>query len=292
MEMAIRQALNKAASFLKKKGVASPRLEAELLLAFLLKRDRTYFYAHGEEKMGAEEEAAYQKILERRAKGAPLAYITGKKEFMGLLFSVNEKVLIPRPETEHLVEAVLAWSRRVFEQRGKKETLHILDLGAGCGNISVSLAYFLPYARVTGVDLSKEAVLLAEKNARLLGVSDRVEFLCGNYWEPFSSGSFRFHVIVSNPPYIPRKELQFLPREVQNEPLLALDGGTDGLDAYRSIFKGIRQHIKSPWLVALETGKDQSREVIKLGAAAIVFKRAEIIKDYAGIDRVVIFTGD
>lgn len=292
MEISIRQALQEAAYFLKEKGVTSPRLEAELLLAFLLDRDRSSFYAHREEKINEEIKAAYQKMLKLRGAGVPLAYITGKKEFMGLTFSVNESVLIPRPETEHLVEAVIDWSNRVFRQKEKGALLQILDLGTGCGNISVSLAYYLPYAFVTGIDFSKEAIDLAQKNATNLGVSKRVRFLCGSYWEPLSPEEDRFHVIVSNPPYVRHEELKFLPLEVQNEPRMALNGGVDGLDAYRSIFRGIRQYLKAPWIVALEIGHNQAEDVVRLGTRVTFFKQVEIIKDYAGIERVILFTGD
>ena len=187
MKGSIRQALLEAASFLKEKGVAFPRLESEVLLAFLLGRDKAYLYAHGEEKITGEIRAAYREMLLRRSEGIPLAYLTGKKEFMGLDFSVNQSVLIPRPETEHLVEAVIEWSNRFMKQQGGEISLQILDLGTGCGNIAVSLAYYLPYAFVTAVDLDKKALELAWQNASDLGVAERTKFLCGNYWEPLSS---------------------------------------------------------------------------------------------------------
>ncbi|RJX27752.1 MAG: peptide chain release factor N(5)-glutamine methyltransferase [Dethiobacter sp.] len=289
MEVSIRQALREAASFLGQKGVDSARSEAEVILAFLLGRDKSYLYAHGEEKITRELKAAYKEMLQRRGQGNPLAYITGKKEFMGLTFSVNESVLIPRPETEHLVEAVLDWSKRIFLQLEKEVPLQILDLGTGCGNIAISLAYYLPSSLVTGVDLGKKALELALQNAQSIGVVERVKFLYGNYWEPLSPEEHKFHIVVSNPPYIPRAALPFLSPEVQKEPRLALDGGPDGLDAYRYIFGGIKRHLAKPGLLALEIGEHQAEPVMEMSRPDFGHKN-EIIKDYAGLERVLLFS--
>jgi release factor glutamine methyltransferase len=290
MEVSVKQALLEAVSFLGQKGVALPRNEAEVILAFLLGRDKSYLYAHGEEKITRELKAAYREMLQRRGEGIPLAYITGKKEFMGLTFSVNESVLIPRPETEHLVEAVIEWSNRVFTQPEKEVSLQILDLGTGCGNIAIALAYYLPFSFVTGVDLEKKALELAFQNAQNIGVSERVKFLYGNYWEPLSPEEHKFNIVVSNPPYVPLAELPFLAPEVQNEPRLALDGGSDGLDAYRYIFRGIQRYLEAPGLLALEIGENQAEPVIEISSRFAFFRKIETIKDYAGIERVILFS--
>jgi release factor glutamine methyltransferase len=289
MEGSIRQALLEAASFLKKKGVTFPRQESEAILAFLLDSDKSYLYAHGEENVTREIRAAYREMLQRRSEGVPLAYLTGKKEFMGLDFCVNESVLIPRPETEHLVEAIIEWSNRSFGQQGKEISLQILDLGTGCGNIAVSLAYYLPYVFVIGVDLDKKALELAWQNASELGVAERTKFLCGNYWEPLSSEMQKFTIIASNPPYIPRGELPFLPPEVKHEPRLALNGGFDGLDAYREIFGRLHEFIGVPGLLALEIGENQAERVTEISARCDFLEKIDIIKDYAGIERILLF---
>lgn len=290
MGITIREALLEAASFLRQKGVILPRMEAEIILAFLLNKERHYLYAHGEAKLGQEIQAAYRRMLERRGEGFPLAYLTGEKEFMGLNFGVNENVLIPRPETEHLVEGVLKWCRSLIKAEANSFPLRILDLGTGCGNIAISLAYYLPFASVTAVDLDMKAISLARMNADNLGVAGRINFLCGSFWEPLSPAEEKFHVIVSNPPYIPRPELAFLPREVQYEPPLALNGGSDGLEAYRIIFSKIELYLASPGLLALEIGADQAANILKLGSKVTLFQDFAIIKDYSGRERVILFT--
>ncbi|NMB40494.1 MAG: peptide chain release factor N(5)-glutamine methyltransferase [Firmicutes bacterium] len=287
MGVSIEQVLQGGTSFLKQKGLRFPRQEAEILLAFLLGRERPYLYAHGEEKVAPELEKTYKKILQRRGARIPLAYITGKKEFMGLGFSVNKNVLIPRPETEHLVEAVIAWGKKFYAQSEQKETLKILDLGTGCGNIAVALAHYLPFSFVTGVDLKKEAVELACQNAQNVGVNKRTRFLCGDFWEPLVPGEDTFNVIVSNPPYIPREELFTLSPEVQNEPRLALDGGPDGLTAYRHIFDNVQKFLTCPGLLAVEIGDKQAKNIWEMSSRLAFLRNIEIIKDYAGISRVI-----
>jgi release factor glutamine methyltransferase len=290
MEVSIKQALQEAASFLRQKGVPSPRAEAEIMLAFLLRQDRTHLYAYGEQNLTPAEKAAFGEMLQRRSARIPLAYITGKKEFMGLTFSVNENVLIPRPETEHLVEAVIKWGQKMFAQTEKKALLQILDLGTGCGNIAIALAYYLPFSFVTGVDLDQKALQLAYQNAEDTGVAGRTRFLCGSYWEPLTPEQYKFDIVVSNPPYIPRGELSLLPPEVQSEPRLALNGGPDGLDAYRSILGRIQMFLNVPGLLALEIGQNQAERLLKISSRFAFFKETHIIKDYAGIERVLLFS--
>jgi release factor glutamine methyltransferase len=285
----IKEALREAASFLRRQGIAAPRREAELILAFLLAQETVHFYAHGEAEFPADLKAKYEEMLQRRGRRVPLAYLTGEKEFMGLPFRVKEGVLIPRPETEHLVETVLQWSREIFPGTADGQPLHILDLGTGCGNIAVSLAYLLPEAFVLGVDSSAAALALARLNAQKIGVDARVKFFCGEFRGFFAQNIQRFPVIVSNPPYIPRPEIPFLPPEVQNEPLLALNGGKDGLDAYRTIFSSVREALYSPGLLALEVGENQAADVLALGRQA-GFIKARIVPDLAGRERVVAFS--
>jgi release factor glutamine methyltransferase len=284
----IKQAIMEAASFLSRKGLESPRVEAELLLAFLLQRERLYLYLHGEEELTAKLAEDYLDTVQRRGAGEPLAYITGIKEFMGLNFRVGKGVLIPRPETEHLVEGVINWFNGSRLQLKNDEPCCILDLGTGCGNIALSLVYFLPGVMAVGVDISKKALKMALLNATELGLRDRVKFLNGDYWQALSGEKQKFHAIVSNPPYIPVKMLASLSREVQQEPLIALDGGTDGLEAYRKIFSRVREYLNPSGLLALEVGAGQAGSVLEMGRKAGFFKKNDVIKDYAGVERVVL----
>lgn len=286
----IKGALREAASFLRGRGISAPRREAELMLAFLLARGTAYLYAHGEKELTGDLKAKYEDMLRQRGENVPLAYLMGEKEFMGLPFRVKEGVLIPRPETEHLVEIVWQWGK---DHRGGlagnlQRPLYILDLGTGCGNIAVSLAHYLPEAFVLGVDSNRDALALAHRNAQTNGVDDRVEFFCGDFKEFFDRNKRHFHAIVSNPPYIPRSELSSLPPAVQKEPVAALDGGEDGLDAYRTIFPYVRTALASPGLLALEVGSNQAGEVLALGNRA-GFIKAEIVTDLAGRERIVAF---
>lgn len=291
MAITIRQALEEASSFLRSRGVPSARLEAELLLSFLLKRDRAYLYAHSDEKLPAELREAYAGLLERRAARVPLAYITGYKEFMGFPFKVQEEVLIPRPETEHLVEAVLEWVEERYPYAAHEEGagLNFLDLGTGCGCIAVSLAHYLPRSRVTAVDRDENAVRLAAENARQIGVFERLDLHCGSYCSMLSPQGHRFQAVLSNPPYVESRQLHLLPPEVHKEPLSALDGGADGLDAYRQIFKEAPALIASPGLLAVETGAGMAGKVVSLGRGGGLAGSVTVKKDYAGIDRVVMF---
>ncbi|NLJ56826.1 MAG: peptide chain release factor N(5)-glutamine methyltransferase [Firmicutes bacterium] len=289
MGICIKKALQEAASFLRRRGIAAPRREAEVMLAFLLGQGAAYLYAHGEKELSGELRGKYAVLLQRRGENVPLAYLTGEKEFMGLPFRVQAGVLIPRPETEHLVETALQWCRETFPQVARGQQLHILDLGTGCGNIAVSLAYFLPAASVLGVDCSAKALAVARLNAQKMGVAPRVHFFCGAFGTFFAYKRQRFHVVVANPPYVPRPELPVLPPEVQKEPSLALDGGEDGLAAYRQIFSCIQKFLFPGGLLALEVGANQAGAVLSLGRAAGLTGKTEIVPDLAGHERVVTF---
>ncbi len=285
---AIKRAIMEAASFLSREGLEFPRVEAELLLAFLLQRDRLYLYLHAEEELPARLAENYLHFVGRRAAGEPLAYITGIKEFMGLNFLVERGVLIPRPETEHLVEGVINWFSGLPPQPPKNEPRRILDLGTGCGNIALSLAYYLPGVTAVGVDLSKKALEIASLNAVKLGLQKRVDFLNGDCWQALPRENQKFCAIAANPPYIPSKTLASLSREVQREPRLALDGGADGLEAYRKIFCRAREFLSPSGLLALEVGAGQAGPVLEMGLKAGFFKKDDFIKDYAGVERVVL----
>ncbi len=287
----IKEALHEAASFLKDCKVEGPRGEAELLLAFLLQVERPYLYAHGELELQPGQLERYASLCRRRGRGEPLAYLRGEKEFWGRLFYVEPGVFIPRPETEHLVEGVLQWAREtagVPDGQGPG----IIDLGTGSGCIAVSLALELPRSRVTAVDREDKALALARRNSRRHGVAPRITFLQGHFFQALgkkAAGEERFHIIVSNPPYVEAGSLASLPRELGYEPRLALDGGPDGLRAYREIIGAAERHLLSPGLLALEVGAGQAPQVEALARSA-GFRLLKIINDYAGIARVVLFT--
>lgn len=276
----IREALLQAVQFLKNQDIPQPRLEAELLLAHVLQEDRVRLITHDRRPLTPGHWEAYQQVLRKRGTGYPLQYITGKQEFMSLEFKVNPHVLIPRSDTEVLVEKVLALKDIIFSSK----TCHILDVGTGSGAIAVSIAYYWPEARVTGVDISPEALKVARENA--LRHQVQVEWVLGDLLTPFLDIDHKFDVIASNPPYISSPEMQSLPLDVQQEPTLALDGGIGGLDYYRRLsVQAPRCLVPNGWL-ALEIGYDQGEKVGKLLQEA-GFQDIAVHQDYAGRDRVV-----
>lgn len=261
------------------KGVESPRLDSEVLLSHVLQKERIYLYVHFDEPLQPEELASFKEMIKKRVSGLPVAYILGYKEFMGLNFSVSPAVLIPRPDTEILVEAVL-------ERFKKMETVEFADIGTGSGAIALSLLKNLPKASCSAVDISREALAVAEKNAEDLGVYERVEFHCGDLLSPVKER--RFDAILSNPPYIPNAEIDGLEPEVRSEPRGALAGGTDGLDFYRRLIcEGIAL-LKPRGFMAFEVGIHQAACVAEIAAAFPDLGDAVILKDYGGIERVVL----
>jgi len=263
------------AGYLREKGVEEGRLDAELLLSDALGLDRVGLYLNYDRPLTAAELALFRKGVSRRARREPLQYILGRVEFWSLPFVVNPAVLIPRPDTEILVEEAL---------KRASAGAAILDVGTGSGAIAVALAHELPEAAVEGVDISPEALEVASENARRNGVDGRVRF---RKTDLGSLPEGPFDLIVSNPPYIPGGELVALMPEVRDfEPRLALDGGGDGLDCYRLLAHQAPSRLRSGGWLLLETGVGQASAVQKLLAEAgllDVFSR----NDYAGIPRVV-----
>ncbi len=222
-------------------------------------------------------------IEERRRSGEPLQYILGDCEFMGLTLSVEPRVFIPRPETEILVEVALEKMSQV------SAPLEILDLGTGSGNIAVGLARYRENCVVTAVDSSGEALWVARENARRHKVADQITFLQGDLFEPLGQAEAKkFDVIVSNPPYIPGHQLAQLPREIHDEPVVALNGGEDGLDFYRRIFIECRAFINSGGLLILEIGDDQRLALEDIVSQHPFLKWVECHRDLCGRERVVV----
>jgi release factor glutamine methyltransferase len=263
---------------LRGRNVETSRLDAEVLLAHALKRDRLQLYLTLEEEVDEESELYYRTLIRKRSDFTPVSYLTGHKEFMSLDFVVNESVLIPRPETEVLVETVC---------RLGKAGSYVLELGTGSGAIAVSLANCNPDWRVLATDVSMEALLIAKENARRYELIDRVSFLQADLLSALSSHG-EFDWVVSNPPYIPVRNLASLPIGIRKyEPMLALDGGADGLDVIRRIIEGAHTVLKPGGRLAIEIGYGQSEDVQKIADRTGRYSDCSIVEDYSGIPRVL-----
>ncbi len=265
-------------------GAGSPRLDAELLLARALGKDRHFLYTHPGHCPDGQAVENYFDLIAQRVQGMPLQYLTGSQEFMGLEFNINPSVLIPRPDTETLVEAVLEW----LKQHSGTGSIRALDIGTGSGAIAVSLAYYYCNLTVTAVDISSRALQTARDNAMKHGVGDRVEFVEGDLFPPVTGTGTRFDLIVSNPPYISRQEMGRLQREVLKEPEIALDGGTDGLSFYKKIAAQAPFAMKRKGLLAVEIGYNQAKDVRCILDKTGRYNHVRVIRDLAGRDRVVL----
>ncbi len=266
-----------ATGYLAEKGVATPRLDAEVLLAHVLGVERIRLYTEFDKPLEEPEVAAFREALRRRARREPVAYITGEREFWSLPFRVGPGVLVPRPETELLVEAAL---------EGAPPEGRILDLGVGSGCVLLAFLTERPGWTGVGTDVSDAALALARENAEALGVADRADLRRGDLFAPVAGE--RFDRIVSNPPYVPRDEIEGLEPEVSRyEPRGALDGGPDGLDVIRRIAAEAPRFLAPEGRLLLEFGKGQDAAVRDLLAEA-GFSRVEIRRDLAGIPRVAV----
>lgn len=264
--------------YFKQKNIESPRLDAEVLLSHILGRERIYLYVHFDEPLEPTELARYREAIKQRVQRVPVAYIIGEKEFMGLTFKVTADTLVPRPDTEILVQAA------VERLRARGEAPRFADIGTGSGAICLSVLHFLPKAQADTVDISPAARAIAEENAAALEVADRVTFHTGDLLAPLAGN---YDAILSNPPYIPDDDIAALAPEVRlKEPHTALAGGKDGLDFYRRLTADAPALLKDGGFLALEVGIHQAAPVAALAVPS--FSRTEILKDYAGIERVVI----
>ena len=277
--MTVRDALNRAETRLLSEGVADPRMEAQVLLAHLLSVSRARLYADLLEPIPADAQDEYDQMVERRTVGEPTAYLTNHREFYGLDMHVDPRVLIPRPETELLVELAL-------DRASVLERPIIAEVGVGSGAVAVSLARHLPTATIYATDLSTEALEVAAINCRAHGVEGRVRLLHGDLLVPVPKA---MDVIVSNPPYVNRHDLSSLPIEIrEHEPLMALDGGADGLDVIRRLLRQVRDRLKPGGTFLMEIGYDQAPRVRDLACSAFPESEVELMKDLAGIERVLV----
>ena len=243
--------------YFQSKEMDTPRLDGEVLLSHVLGKDRIYLYTHYDQPLIQDELDAFRPLVQQRAKGHCVAAIIGEKDFMGLTFKVNDKVLIPRPDTETLIEHVLG-------TYPKDSNVRILDVCTGPGTILLSLLHYLPNACGVGLEISIDALLVAEENDERFNLNDRVQFLESDMFSALAGNAEKFDLIVSNPPYICTGDAKLLSQDVLNEPHIALFGGEDGLDFYRILTKSCGIYLKSQGRIALEIGFDQAEAVKSL----------------------------
>jgi release factor glutamine methyltransferase len=282
----LRGALRAAIARLEECRVPSAALAAELLLMHVVRRDRTWLYARPESEMSPEAAAAYAELIERRSEGVPTQYLTGRQEFWGLEFQVGPGVLIPRPETEHVIEVAV-------ERLGARRTepLRIADVGTGSGCIAVALAHELPRAEIVATDISSTALDYAQRNAARHGASKRIQFVRAHLLEAAMETPERaergFDLIVSNPPYVGRKDAGSLAREVrEHEPAEALFAGDDGLEIYPALIAEAARKLAPNGILVLELGYNGAQCVGSLLSAS-QWIDLRVTRDLAGIERVI-----
>jgi release factor glutamine methyltransferase len=267
-------------------GIESARLDAEVLLAHCLGWERPTLYRERGYLLTADEKARFHELARRRGTHEPVAYLVGGREFWSLPFAVRPGVLIPRPDTEWVVEAALRYAPRFLQQRSR---CRILDIGTGSGNIAIAVAASLAGAEVTAIDISPEALAVAQLNAQSRQVAERVHFICADLLSPLNPGRVGFDLLLSNPPYIAAVEWRALPATVRcYEPREALDGGSDGLLFYRRLFAEGPAYLVDDGIAVIEVGHRQAGDVSHLAMQSQQWKVLEIVKDYGGIERVVV----
>ncbi len=272
-----------ATGHLQASGASSPRLDAEVLLGHVLGLERIQLYVQHDRPLDAKELEAYRAVTARRAKGEPVAYIVGEREFYSRSFKVDKRVLVPRPETELLVDTALEQLRTRFPS---EEQLEIADIGTGSGAIAVTIACLEERARLIATDVSPQALEVAAFNAERHGVRSRVKMLPGDLYAPLAGK--RFHAIVSNPPYIKESEYLDLAPDVRDyEPRGALVAGEDGLVVIRRLIQGAPEHLAAGGPILLEIGWEQGRAVREI-AQACGLVCAQIVQDLEGRDRVAV----
>jgi len=276
--------LNRAVEKLRSEGIDRPRTNAELLLGAVLDAKKIDLYLNRDRILTPQQVEKFDQLIQERISGEPLQYIIGSTEFFGLEFKVNQNVLIPRPETETLVETVIEHLKDCSQPK-------IIDLGTGSGAIAISLAKNLKSSFVFATDVSSEVLKVAKENARRHQVDDRIDFLCGDLFEPLRNKNLKGKIdcVVSNPPYVSKDEFDHLPKEVKDyEPIVALRTDEEGPSFHKKIIEGSPDFLKEGGMLALEVGLGQANKVADLVRDCGDFKNTEIKKDLGGIDRIVI----
>ena len=271
--MKIKEALYACINNLKENNIDEAHSKARRLLAFTLNVPKEYLIINNEKELSKQDFEYYKNYITRLINGEPIQYIIGKQEFMGIEFNVNKDVLIPQPDTEILVEETI----KIAKEYNKPK---VLDLCTGSGAIAVSIKKYVPEAEVFASDISIKALQLAKINN-----IDNINFIESNLFENINN---EFDIIVSNPPYIRTEEIKSLSKEVQNEPLIALDGGQDGLDFYRDIIKQAHNYLKSNGKLCLEIGDEQKDAITQILKSNFNYTNIKYYKDLQGNDRVII----
>ena len=272
--MKIKEALYACINNLKENNIHEAHSKARRLLAFTLNVPKEYLIINNEKELSKQDFEYYKNYITRLINGEPIQYIIGKQEFMGIEFNVNKDVLIPQPDTEILVEETI----KIAKEYNKPK---VLDLCTGSGAIAVSIKKYVPEAEVFASDISIKALQLAKIN----NIDNNINFIESNLFENINN---EFDIIVSNPPYIRTEEIKSLSKEVQNEPLIALDGGQDGLDFYRDIIKQAHNYLKSNGKLCLEIGDEQKDAITQILKSNFNYTNIKYYKDLQGNDRVII----
>jgi release factor glutamine methyltransferase len=279
--MKLKEVLDKTTQFFKDKKIDSARLDAELLLAHGLKLQRIQLYLKFDQPLSEQELATCRELVRRRAQGEPVAYILGTKEFYGYSFQVNSAVLIPRPETEHIVEVALEWA-----QQNPEEQYNVVDLGTGSGCIGLTLLKKLPNAKLIAVDVSEKALEVAKANAEVLEVADRVQFVHADA-SSLDMTMPPIHILVSNPPYIAEDDKDVEENVKKYEPESALFAKENGLTFLKEWSKKNSPFLSDKAIVLMEMGMTQGNEMKKHFEQLGVFSKVDVIKDLASLDRVI-----
>lgn len=277
--MTIVEAIRKGMIELKNSNIEEPKLKARLLMQYVLNASRQYIIVNDMQELDKEKEKTYFDFIKLLRSGIPVEHITHQKEFMKLNFFVNNNVLIPRQDTEILVEEVINIAKKINAK-------NILDLCTGSGAIGISIANYLPNIEVVATDISNEALKIAKKNAISNNVQNQMTFIKSDLFENLDNQ--KFDIIVSNPPYIKTRDIEKLDTQVKKEPYIALDGGEDGLDFYKKIIKESYQYLKYNGYLCVEIGYDQKKDVINLYNESGNFENIYSKKDLANNDRIVI----
>lgn len=284
--MTVLELLNWSTDHLEHHRIENPRLNAELLLACSLNVSREGLYVHLQDQLKEKEQGGLEGLIQRRIAGEPLQYILGHQEFWSIDLKVNPRVLIPRPETELLVEQALL----ILSDKPSGRTPSVLEIGTGSGAMAISLAKEVRNIFLVATDISRDALMVAKENAKTAGVIGTIEFVNGSLFAPFYlfREEERFDLILSNPPYVDHSEIQRLPREVRDyEPIIALDGGKDGLEIYQSLTTQAPFYLKKGGWLLLEVGQSQGEEISEQIERSGFFLKPQLIPDLSGIGRVV-----
>ncbi|MTI80618.1 MAG: peptide chain release factor N(5)-glutamine methyltransferase [Firmicutes bacterium] len=276
--MNIQMALASARALLHQNNIEQPRLDAEVLLSQVLNCNRAYLLTNNVKPLTEMQLRQFNELVQKRTQGQPVAYLVGVKEFMGLNFTVTPDVLIPRPDTELMVETAVS-----IINKHAKENPKLLDVGTGSGAVVVSTTHFVPRLKATAVDISEQALKIAQKNAKEHNVDNKIEFIKGNLLESLLHQ--KADIITANLPYVPSQDILTLSEEVKNEPKLALDGGPDGLDLYRQLIPQAEKILNPAGHLLIEIGPGQGQPALNL------FKhwpQANLYHDLANRERLVV----